>query len=172
MNSLLAVLAFLMFGVILIVAPVDGGTAIMLALPVAAIAAWMIFQAKIDERFLLRLFGFALLVRILVGTLIYVFQMQSFFGGDALTYDYFGYALLKIWEGNKDYQIAVDVFSGGGAASGWGMLYMVAAIYKIVGRNTLAVQYVNAVLGAATAPLAFMISMEIFPNKRVARICA
>src|SRR2546421_7733445 len=52
------------------------------------------------------------------------------------------------------------------------MLYVVAAIYKIVGQNTLAVQYVNAVLGAATGPLAFMISMEIFPNKRVGRICA
>jgi 4-amino-4-deoxy-L-arabinose transferase-like glycosyltransferase len=98
--------------------------------------------------------------------------MQTFFGGDALTYDYFGNALMKVWEGNKNYEIAVDIFSRGGAASGWGMLYMVAVIYKIVGRNMLAVQYVNSVLGAATAPLAYMISMEIFPNKRVARICA
>jgi hypothetical protein len=161
-----------MFGAILVVAPIDGGAAIMLMLPVAALAAWMIFRIETDERFLLRLFVSAVLVRILVGTLIYVFQMQTFFGGDANTYDYFGYALLKIWEGNKNYQLAVDVFSSGGAASGWGMLYMVAAIYKIVGRNPLAVQYINAVLGAATAPLAFMISMEIFPNKRVARICA
>jgi hypothetical protein len=172
MNSLLAVLAFGMFVMIMVVTPAEGGPAIMLVLPLSAIAAWMIFQYETEQRFLLRLFASALLVRLLVGTLINIFQMQTFFGGDALTYDYFGYALLNTWDGNKNYQIAVDVFSRGGAASGWGMLYMVAAIYKIVGRNMLAVQYVNAILGAATAPLAYMISMEIFPNKRVGRICA
>jgi hypothetical protein len=172
MNGLLAVLAFVLSVAVMIVTPADGGPALMFVLPVGAIAAWMIIQFKTDKRFLLQLFASAVLVRILVGTLINVFQMQTFFGGDALTYDYFGFALLQIWEGNKDYQLAVDVFSRGGAASGWGMLYMVAAIYKIVGRNPLAVQYANSVLGAATAPLAFMISMEIFPNKRVARICA
>src|SRR5258707_4980602 len=171
MNGLLAVLALVLFGAVLVVAPADGGPALMFVLPVAAIAAWMIIQFKTDERFLLRLFASALLVRILVGTLINVFQMQTFFGGDALTYDYFGYALLQIWEGNKNYEIAVDVFSRGGAASGWGMLYLVASVYKVVGRNMLAVQYANAVLGAATAPLAYMISLEIFPHKRVARIC-
>src|SRR6266566_5534881 len=172
MNSVLAVLTFITFVVVLVMAPADGGTAMMLVLPVAALAAWIISQFKVEERFLFRLFATAVLVRILVGTLIYVFHMQTFFGGDANTYDYFGYALLKAWEGNKDYQIAVDIFSGGGASSGWGMLYLVAAVYKIVGRNVLAVQYVNAVLGAATAPLAYMISLEIFPNKRVARVCA
>jgi hypothetical protein len=172
MNSVLAVLTFATFVLVLVVAPADGGTAMMLALPVAAIAAWMISQFKVEERFLFQLFTSAMLLRILVGTLIYLFHMQTFFGGDAFTYDFFGYSLLKVWEGNKDYQIAVDIFSGGGASSGWGMLYMVAAIYKIVGRNMLAVQFVNAVLGAATAPLAYMISIEIFPNKRVARVCA
>jgi 4-amino-4-deoxy-L-arabinose transferase-like glycosyltransferase len=45
-------------------------------------------------------------------------------------------------------------------------------IYKIIGQNMLATQYVNSVLGAATAPLAYMISLELFPNKRVARVCA
>jgi len=58
------------------------------------------------------------------------------------------------------------------AGSGWGMLYMVAAIYKVTGRNMLAVQYINSVLGAATAPIAYVISKEIFPNTRVARVCA
>ena len=172
MNGLLAVLAFVVSVVVLVLAPADGGPALMFIVPVAAIAAWMIVQFKTDQRFLLQLFASALLVRILVGTLINVFQMQTFFGGDAVTYDYFGFALLQIWEGNKNYELAVDVFSRGGAASGWGMLYLVASVYKIVGKNMLAVQYFNAVLGAATAPLAYMISLEIFPHKRVARICA
>ena len=161
-----------MFGAILVVAPADGAAATVFALPLAAIAGWGISRIQEDRPFLFRLFASAFLVRVLIGTLIYAFKLQQFFGGDAITYDYFGNALMNVWDGNKSFQLAVDVFSGGGAASGWGMLYMVAAIYKVIGRNMLAVQYVNAILGAATAPIAYLISMEIFPNRRVARTCA
>lgn len=161
-----------MFVAILMVAPADGASATLFALPFAAVTAWTIFQIKDDRRFLFRLFVSALLVRILIGTLIFAFGLQEFFGGDALTYDFFGNALVKVWEGNKNFQTAIDVFSGGGATSGWGMLYMVAVIYKVTGRNMLAVQYINSVLGAATAPIAYLISKEIFPNTRVARACA
>jgi hypothetical protein len=172
MNGLLLAIALLMLGGVLFVAPADGAGATLIALPVAAVAAWAIYKPKIDQRFLIRLFAAGLLVRIFVGTMIYVFQQQTFFGGDALTYDQFGFALMKTWDGDKSYQYLVDLFSGGGSASGWGMLYVVGVIYKIIGRNMLATQYVNSVLGAATAPLAYLISMELFPNKRVARICA
>lgn len=172
MNGLLLAVAFAMFAGILMVAPADGAPATLMALPIAAVAGLVTLQIKEDRKFLFRLFASALLVRIFVGTMIYAFHWQEFFGGDAFTYDYFGYALYKVWDGNKYFQVEVDRFTGGGAGSGWGMLYMVAAIYKIVGQNMLAVQYVNAVLGAATAPVAYLISMEIFPNKRVARACA
>lgn len=161
-----------MFIAVLMVAPADGASATLFALPIAAVVAWEISLIKEDRPFLFRLFVSAFLIRVLVGTLIYGFRLQDFFGGDALTYDYFGNALVKVWEGNKSFQGAIDVFSGGGAASGWGMLYMVAVIYKVIGQNMLAVQYVNAILGAATAPIAYLIAMEIFPNKRVARACA
>jgi hypothetical protein len=172
MNGLLLVVALVLLSGVLLMAPADGAGATLVALPVAVLAGWFVYQPRIDARFLLRLFAAGLLVRIFVGTMIFVFQQQSFFGGDAMTYDFFGYALLRSWEGDKYYQMFVDVFSGGGGASGWGMLYMVAVIYKIVGQNMLATQYVNSVLGAATAPLAYMISLEIFPNKRAARVCA
>ena len=172
MNGLLLVIALVMLAGVVLVAPSDGAGATLVALPVAALAAWFIYRPKIDQRFLVRLFAAGLLVRLFVGTMIFAFQQQGFFGGDALTYDYFGFALMKTWEGDRSYQYLVDLFSGGGAASGWGMLYLVATIYKIIGQNMLATQYVNSVLGAATAPLAYMISLELFPNKRVARVCA
>ncbi len=172
MNGLLLVVAMMMLGGVLLIAPADGAAATLVALPVAALAGWFIYRLEIDQRFLVRLFAAGLLVRIFVGTMIFVFQQQTFFGGDAFTYDFFGFALLRSWEGDKYYQMFVDLFSGGGGGSGWGMLYMVAAIYKIVGRNMLATQYVNSVLGAATAPLAYLISLEMFPNKRAARACA
>jgi hypothetical protein len=171
MNGLLLVVALVMLGAVLLMAPADGAGATLVALPVAALAGWLIYRAKIDQQFLIRLFVAGLLVRIFVGTMIFVFQQQTFFGGDAITYDFFGYALLRTWEGDKYYQYYVDLFSGGGAASGWGMLYMVAVIYKIIGQNMLATQYVNSILGAATGPLSYMISLELFPNKRVARVC-
>jgi hypothetical protein len=172
MNGLLLALSFLMFVAILAVAPADGAPATLFALPLAALVGWAILRIKTDRPFLFQLFVAGVLIRILVGTLIYGFHWQEFFGGDALTYDFFGNALLKVWEGNKSYQGAIDVFSAGGAASGWGMIYMVASIYKVIGRNMLAIQYVNSVLGAATAPIAYLISMEIFPKRRVARLCA
>src|SRR5713226_9663169 len=161
-----------MFAAVLVVAPADGGPATLVTLPLAAVVGFMVYRIKDDRKFLLRLFVAALLVRVLLGTLIYTFHLQEFFGGDAFTYDFFGDALLRSWAGDKYYQGMVDLFTGGGRSSGWGMIYMVAVIYKVIGRNMLAIQYVNSVLGAATVPIAYLIALEIFPNKRVARTCA
>ena len=172
MNGLLTLIALVMFVAILAVAPADGGTATLITLPVAALVGFMVYGIKDDRKFLLRLFVAALLVRVLLGTLIYTFHLQDFFGGDAFTYDFFGNALVQTWAGDKYYATMVDLFTGGGRSSGWGMLYMVAVIYKVIGRNMLAIQYINSVLGAATVPVAYLIALEIFPNKRTARVCA
>src|ERR1043165_26830 len=112
------------------------------------------------------------MVRIFLGSIIYYFHQQTFFGGDANTYDLFGDALMKVWNGDQSYRYLVDLFTRDGASSGWGMLYLVAAIYEIIGRDMLATQYVNSVLGAATAPVAYLMAMEIFPNKKVGRTAA
>jgi Dolichyl-phosphate-mannose-protein mannosyltransferase len=175
MNSfLLAVTALATAGTIAIIAlmPIDGGPALMLALPVAAAFGFAVGRIKEDEKFLVRLFISAIMVRIFLGSVIYYFHQQEFFGGDANTYDIFGNALMKVWNGDLSYQYYVDLFSRDGAGSGWGMLYVVAVIYKIVGRNMLATQYINSVLGAVTAPIAYLMAMEIFPNKKVARAAA
>src|SRR5947207_6936557 len=172
MNALLLAAGLVMLGVIFFLAPVDGGPAILLMLPPLIAGSLLIYRLEDDRQFLLRLFIGALLVRILVGTFIYAFHLQEFFGGDAITYDFFGDALSKVWDGHPEYMRAVELFSGNGAGSGWGMVYLVAAVYQIVGRNMLATQYVNCVIGAASAPIAYLISIEIFPNKKVAQICS
>ena len=171
MNGLLLALALVLFAIVLVVAPAEGGPAALISLPLLAAAAFGIYQLE-DRKFLLRVFIAAFLARVVMGTLIYIFHWEVFFGGDAVTYDGLGYALQNVWAGNVVYQRAIDDFYRGGASSGWGMMYVVAAIYKIVGRNPLATQYVNCALGAATAPLAYMITAEIFPNQRVARASA
>src|SRR5205814_9773367 len=58
------------------------------------------------------------------------------------------------------------------AGGGWGMPYLVAFIYALVGRNMLAVQFFNAVIGAATAPVIFLCARHIFENVRVAKLAA
>ncbi len=52
------------------------------------------------------------------------------------------------------------------------MVYLVAAIYALIGRNMLAVQFVNAVMGAATAPIIYLSALQVFNNIRVARLSA
>jgi hypothetical protein len=52
------------------------------------------------------------------------------------------------------------------------MSYTVGVIYFLVGRNPLAVQLFNAVLGASTAPLIYLCAFHIFQNFRVSRLSA
>src|SRR4051812_9280456 len=98
MNALLTLLALLLSTGILLVVPAEGGGALLVCAVCAGIVGLIISKIKTDTSLLLKLFVGGLLVRVLVGTLIYVFNLQEFFGGDANTYDFFGYALLKVWQ--------------------------------------------------------------------------
>src|SRR2546423_4171266 len=171
MNALLAALSVALAAAVALTVP-GGASAALLCACAALSAGVLIARAEEREsRFLLQVFVGGLLVRLAVGTLINAFQWQEFFGGDALTYDLFGNALL--------HSLRRGVFFGGEAAewarsagNGWGMIYLVAAIYAAVGRNMLAVQYFNAVVGAATAPVIFLCARQIFQNLRVAKLAA
>ena len=81
------------------------------------------------------------------GDRIFTFRAQDFFGGDAMTYDLFGHAQMLGWGGDKYFQALANRFVQSGEGSGWGIVYFVAAIYGIIGRNMLAVQLLNAVMG-------------------------
>jgi 4-amino-4-deoxy-L-arabinose transferase-like glycosyltransferase len=50
------------------------------------------------------------------------------------------------------------------------MVYLVAAVYGLVGRNMLAVQMMNSVIGAATAVVIYLCAYQVFQNSRVARV--
>jgi len=151
---------------------VDGVKAVLFCAALSALAGWLVHRTGPDGKFLLRLFLFALLLRVALGTLIFVMNGQTFFGGDALTYDFYGWFQLKAWGGDQYAQSLVSLFVGKGEGSGWGMLYVVATIYGILGHNMLAVQFFNAVLGAATAPLIFLCAQQVYGNTKVARLAA
>ena len=150
----------------------DTGKAVLLCALLAAVAGYFSYHSDSNGPFLLKLFVGALLVRLLIGTTIFVFHWQEFFGGDANTYDIIGLAQLNAWYGDKYAQVAVNNFVGGGSGSGWGMVYLVAVIYGLIGRNLLATQLINSVLGAATAVVIFLCAKHVFNNLRVARVAA
>jgi hypothetical protein len=172
MNGLLLILGFaLAVGVVLFV-PGFGAAAIAICAIPALVAGILISRVDRDKTFLVRLFILALYARIMVGTAIFVFKLQTFFGGDAYQYDLFGYALLKSWSGDSYYAALANFFMGAESGGGWGMLYVVASVYGMVGRNMLAIQFLNSVMGAATAPVIYLCALRIYGNIRVARVAS
>ena len=155
----------------MLLVPGEGPAAVPVCAAAAAASALLIRRAGEQSRFLVRLFVWALLARAAVAVLIYSADLQGFFGGDAYTYDIVGSLLLRYWQGELNHLSYAQVL-GPYMGRNWGMSYQVAVIYAVAGRNMLAVQMFNAVMGAATAPVIFLCARHIFENLRVARLAA
>ncbi|MET0623217.1 MAG: glycosyltransferase family 39 protein [Pyrinomonadaceae bacterium] len=169
MNALLAALSVALAAAVALTMP-GGAAAVLVCAVCAMVAGALVTKGEGAQRpFLLKIFVAGLLVRMVVGTLINAFALQDFFGGDAITYDLLGNALANAWRAGVPQPADLAEWAIGG---GWGMLYMVAVIYAVVGQNMLAVQFVNGVLGAATAPVIFFCARHIFQNMRVAKVAA
>ena len=167
MNALLALAALALAVSVSLLFPTEGAAAVLFCSALAAGIGLLVSRHPTQARFLVQVFVSALLVRVAVGVLIYYFNLQDFFGGDAFTYDYQGTIYLASWRGEEWRE--VQAF-GASYHRNWGMGYAVAAIYWVLGRNMLAVQFFNAVVGAATAPIIFFCARHIFQNLRVAKI--
>ena len=148
----------------------DAAKAVLLCTALATIVGFFAYKRDIDGPMLLRLFVAGLITRIVIGVAIFAFRGQDFFGGDAITYDFYGNAQMLGWAGDKYYQVLANQFVRSGEGSGWGMVYIVAAVYGVIGRNMLAIQLMNAVFGAATAVVIYLCAQHVFQNSRVARI--
>ncbi|HZH30329.1 MAG TPA: glycosyltransferase family 39 protein, partial [Pyrinomonadaceae bacterium] len=165
MNALLAILFLLTGSAVALFIPRYGGSALLFCIVLALGFAYVIGKAGNDRRYLLQLFVAGLLVRIVVGALIFAFELQDFFGGDAITYDYLGFELLQWYRGLAEIVETDETVV-------WGMPYLVAGIYALVGRNMLAVQFFNAICGAMAAVVVYVCAQHIFQNVRVARVAA
>ena len=125
MNALLLLLYLVLcVGIIIFVPPLvvpfageyglftgfDAAKAVLLCTALASIAGLYAYRRDVDGTFLLRLFVAGLIARIVVGLAIFAFRGQDFFGGDALTYDYFGNAQLLGWGGDNYYQSVANQF--------------------------------------------------------------
>jgi hypothetical protein len=175
MDKLLALILFIFAIGVMIIAYPAGPLAVLFGSVFAVFVVFLINKSfEGDEKiFLRRVFVISLIFRVVLATVTYVFKLQEFFGGDSKTYDEAGYALYNSWFG---YLTEIDPFyldhASRASGSGFGMAYIVAAIYSVVGRNPLAIQLFNSVLGAATACLIYVCAKKIFSNTRVAQISA
>ncbi|MBC7933659.1 MAG: glycosyltransferase family 39 protein, partial [Rubrivivax sp.] len=171
MNALLILFALVLAASVAFLSPSDGPAAVVLCAALAALAALAISRHETHARFLVQVFVAGVLVRAAIGTLIYYFRLQEFFGGDALTYDYLGATMLQFWRGELGYG-HYETLMGVRVHRDWGMPYLVAGIYSLTGQNMLAVQFFNSIVGAATAPVIFLCARHIFQNLRVAKVAA
>ncbi len=143
------------------------GKATLLCTVFALIAGWYAYRQEQHGQFLLQMFIAALLVRLIVGSLIFANYGQEFFGGDAFTYDFLGQTQLQAWAGDNYSRLLL-----GNRMSGWGMSYFVGSVYAVIGRNMLAIQFLNAVMGAVTPVVIFIAAQEVFTNIRVSKLTA
>ena len=125
-----------------------------------------------DPGFATKIFLIGLAARLAFGVVVYAMDLREFFGGDALTYHFRGLALLNYWMDMIPPDSPELLRATTMAGPGWGMTYLVGAIYFVFGENFPAAQSFCAVVGAATAPLAYACAERIFQNRRVARLTA
>ena len=168
MKNLLPIICF---AAAMLIALVDFPDSAMAVILTAFFSLVVVFSIRYffpeEKEYLTNLFLAALLARLLFGTLLHAYNWRNFFGGDAQTYDVYGNWLMEIWFGLNLTDTAIRTNN-----SGWGMPYLVAAIYSVIGRNIFAAQCFCGVIGAATAPMVYNCAYQIFGNRRVGKISA
>jgi hypothetical protein len=172
MNKILVVLCFVLSAVVMAAAFSEGPVAVLL-LAVCATTAVIIIRRNVeDSDFLVNIFLIALLARLIFATVSYLFKLHGFFGEDSITYDELANRLVEVWTGVDAGTDALSIKAASTSIPGWGMNYLIGFLYLICGRNMLAGQFFCAVIGAATAPMVYVCSYQIFHNERVGKITA
>ena len=150
----------------------DGAISVLLILLISIPAVFFIQKYSEEKSFLTSVFLVALLLRIGLGVVIHVFDLRLLFGPDAALYDAVGERMMEIWSGMP----VQDDFLTGRAlnpgSSGWGMYYLVAAIYYLLGSSILVAQSFCGIIGALTAPMIYFCAHKIFDSKRVGKTSA
>lgn len=172
MEKLLVLLSILVgLGFVVFASP-DGAIAILLVLVLTIPVVFLLRYYSPENNFVVQVFIGALLVRLAFGLIVNTFDLVNFFAGDALTYDTLGRRLVEVWQGTADPK---DIWTRRAIAMsgpGWGMNYLVGAIYYVFGQSIFIAQSFCAVIGAATSPMVYFCAEKVFHNQRVAKMSA
>lgn len=173
MNKLVIVLcAALGVGMCLVSFP-NGALSALMAAALAFIVVYAIKKyLPHDEAFLVNLFLIALILRIVLGFVIHIYELRGVFGPDAYLYDTVGERLMEIWWGQEATNDYLTRRASSLSGPGWGMFYLVAAIYSIFGSSKLIAQTFCACIGAATVPMVYKCAETIFNNRKVSTYSA
>jgi hypothetical protein len=171
MNTILIVFSLLICGGVIYLIPGYGPGALAFCTLVSLPTVYVLARSGEEKQFLLRLFVLAVMVRIIVASIIFIAGLQEFFGGDANTYHLFGESLQQSWHGDDYHGGRYSAFIQSGAGA-WGMLYVVAAVYEVLGANMFAIQLINASVGASTAIVVYFATQRLFGNARVSKLAA
>lgn len=171
MNILIIAIVVVICGALISIQPSLAPGALACCAVVSLPTVLVLARAGNEKTFLWRLFIIAVLVRLILATVIFMGNMEEFFGGDAKTYDIFGASLVQSWHGDEYHRQVYTQFVSSGA-SAWGMLYIVATVYELIGTNLYAIQLINASVGASTAVVVYYSAQTLFNNERVSRLAA
>jgi hypothetical protein len=150
----------------------EGVGAIVVVSLGSAVALPIFRKTSSDGNFILKIFFAGLAVRLVFGLLIYLFQAQEFFGPDAIGYDYKGLMIADYWRGLIQFDTPFLTRAMATSGTGWGMNYLVGAIYFVGGRNPLAAMALCCVVGGLIGPAVHNCAHKIFKNTQVARVAA
>lgn len=150
----------------------DGPAALGFTAVISAITILLFRKYTEEKEFVTTVFLTGLILRMGFGIFIDIYDLRVFFGGDAYAYDVNGWALVDFWMGRDLESAAIILQADPRSGAGWGMNYVVAFVYMILGRNILAAQSFCAVVGAATAPMVYYCARKIFNNMKAARVAA
>jgi 4-amino-4-deoxy-L-arabinose transferase-like glycosyltransferase len=171
MNIVVISLLLLICGGAIFIKPTEAPSALAMCALACAPTIIILARNPAHRTFLLRLFILALAIRIILAMVIFSGHMENFFGGDANTYDDYGQSLVRAWHGDQYHAEKLRLFVQSGTTA-WGMIYMVAAVYELIGDNILAIQFINAAVGAATAAVVFQVAQTLFNNTRASKLAA
>ena len=173
LNKFLLLACFLIVALGLFAIPFPDGLVALLTTSLLSTGTLLLFRRFTEEKkFITTVFLVGLVLRMGFGLLVHIFELRDFFGGDALSYDINGAALVDTWLGHPLQNDILSYQNDPGSGAGWGMNYLTGFIYLLLGRNIFAAQSFCAVVGAATAPMVFFCSRKIFNNLRVSKISA
>ncbi|CAN5486757.1 hypothetical protein BH10ACI2_BH10ACI2_19430 [soil metagenome] len=150
----------------------DGAVGIGMVFSLSSLAIFILRRYTDEKEFITNIFLLGLALRMGFGVIIYIFDLQSFFGGDFVAYDTNGMALSEFWLGHNDLTQTLLDYNNPISGAGWGMNYLTGVIYFVLGHNLFAAQSFCAVIGASTPPLVYYCSNKIYNNTRVSKSAA
>src|SRR5690242_9720565 len=121
MDRRLIILCFLVAIAMVVLVFPSGATALLVVTMLSAVALFIFRQFTEEKDLLTNIFLLALVARLAFGILIQIYNLRSFFGGDANTFDFNGNLILSYWLGNVSGDDPFVRLAMSTARPGWGI---------------------------------------------------